>query len=403
MKSTTRKRRATLWCLLLAGTISTTGCSTGGMSLASMNPFSKSSSGVGASDSAATRALVATTEGTKNVFKTVSHSTKSAFDKSSGAIAGVFGRQDASVDGEVLAEDDPLSLHNKPDSIGPEVYVANGQLWESTGNFGKAIESYNKALATDPKNAPALASIARLHFRQDDHAASTEFFRKAIALTPEDAGLHNDLGLTLSRTGQHGAAAQSIQRALQLAPGTSRYVNNLASVQFESGNTAAAFQTLAKTNQPAVAHFNMAYLHYRKGQVGQAKEQLSRAMSFESQAATDAAVKRAVDRSKEMLAQIDASGAPAGLPAQPGATNPRARIAQTPGATRSYQVPVRGASMTGPSGPAKPASAVLPSGGAAPSYTPGSTSSPSTPISLPATDQTTKQTGGFSLPEAFGG
>ncbi len=69
-------------------------------------------------------------------------------------------------------------------------------------------------------------------------------------------------------------------------------------------------QVLAKNNKPAVAHFNMAYLHFKNGQMTEAQGHLSEAVRFEPQAAGDAAVQRAVERSRDMLAQIDASMAP---------------------------------------------------------------------------------------------
>jgi len=387
------------------------------MSLASMNPFSKKDADVsdapGGFTSGATTALAKTTVGAKNAFTTVGHTTKSAVTKTGDSIAGLFGRGKTSVDGQVVADDDPLSLANKPDSIGSEVFVANGQLWESTGNFPKAMEAYNKALETDPKDAAALASIARLHFRQDNHTEAAKAFHQAIQQNPEDAGLYNDLGLTLSRLGQHGPAAQTIGRALQLAPGTSRYVNNLASVQFESGDTASAMKTLQDANQPAVAHFNMAYLHYRKGQADAAKAQLNMALKYEAESAGDTTIKRAVERSREMLAQIDRSSNPTlpagttpavGLPgtavpgasqpstavaeAAPGASDAEARIASTPNVqTRSYTMP----GSTGTS--ATPASAVLPS---------WQYSAPGGGAETSAVQPTGGTTDGFKLPPGFG-
>jgi hypothetical protein len=54
----------------------------------------------------------------------------------------------------------------------------------------------------------------------------------------------------------------------------------------------------------------MAYLHFKNGQMTEAKGHLGEAVRFEPQAASDAAIQRAVERSRDMLAQIDASMAP---------------------------------------------------------------------------------------------
>jgi len=264
--------------------------------------------------------------------RSIGKATKAAFNKTTGAVTGLFARNDSSAD----QASDPLSLDTENQKVGPDVFVANGQLWESTGNVSKAMESYAKALESEPNHGPALTSIARLHFRESNFPQAAEYFQKAIAQQPEDAALYNDLGLTLSKLGQHQMAGQTIARALQLAPGTSRYANNLASVYFEAGQSEQAYQVLAQNNKPAVAHFNMAYLHYKKGQAQRAQSHLQQAMQHESQAEADPATKRAIERSREMLAQLNPGGAaPATNPAaaKPGigpAAGPAAVIAAAP-------------------------------------------------------------------------
>ena len=314
---------------------------------------------------------------------------KSAWSKTTGAVTGMFAGNKK--DDEESDFTDPLRLDNMPTSIGPEVYVANGQLWESTGDFGKAMESYAKALGSEPNNVPALTSIARLHFRQGNHQKAADYFKKALAESPSDAGLHNDLGLTLSKLGDHRGAGDSLARALQLAPGTSRYANNLASVQFEAGDQNAAFSVLNANNKPAVAHFNMAYLHFKKGQMVDARQHLASAMKFEPQAAQDSAVKRAIDRSRDMLAQIDAAMSPIAQAA------PQTRIAGVPNGGAIQQTSQ--ATPNGASTSVSPAAPVLgpgqplpwknaPASPSAPTWQPPSspgvaTEKPSIPFTMP--------------------
>ena len=372
VKPSTNARRALLGTFLAGTTILATGCSSGGMSLASMNPFSASTPAAPGAASKLTESIASTAGGARNQISTLGTTAKSAWGKTTGAVAGVFG-SDPSDDVEPGSAPDPLRLDNTPPNISAEVFVANGQLWESTGDLQKAMESYVKALETEPDNPPALTSIARLHFRQGNHKKAAEFFQKAISQSPEDAGLYNDLGLTLSKLGSHAEAGQALERALQLAPGTSRYANNLASVKFESGDVASAYAVLAGNNKPAVAHFNMAYLHFKKGQVNDARGHLAMAIQFEPQASGDTAVKRAVERSRDMLAQIEGSTSPIAQAA------PQAQIASLRGAAPAVKQASQ-SSAPGASPHVAPASQVS----APPSWTaPMPTTSPSAAVQAP--------------------
>ena len=217
--------------------------------------------------------------------------------------------------------------------MNPEVLVANGRMWESTGNNQKAMESYIKALEKQADYSDALTAIARLHFRQGNHKQAADFFGRAIKQNPNDAGLFNDLGLALSKMGNHQAAQQTLGRALELAPGTSRYANNLASVKFEAGDKDGAYKVLEANNKPAVAHFNMAYLYYKSGSLQDAQGHLANVMKFAPMAQQDASVKQAVERAREMLNQLNGAPGPQAAIAQattiPSAKGPAGGVRQT--------------------------------------------------------------------------
>ena len=336
MKPASIARRTLLTVLLTGTTLASTGCSTGGISLASMNPFSRTANTPGLGTSAGqNQSIAANGSANDGAFKTVSTKAKGALGKTTNAFAGVF-RRDKAKSGEAKGAEnsDPLRLDNPSKKVEPEVFVANGQLWESTGDFSKAMESYTKALEKDANHVPALTGLARLHFRQGNLNDAVTYFNRAIVMKPNDAILHNDLGLTLSKLNNQPAAIASLQKALTLAPGTSRYANNLASVRYESGNPSAALSILMQNNKPAVAHFNMAYLFFKSGKMEQAKGHLAQSMKFGPQSQSDPATQRAVQRSRDMLAQI---GGTLGPIAQ---ARPQAKIAggKVPGAP-SYTAP----------------------------------------------------------------
>ena len=235
-----RKNRHALLATLLTGSmaLTATGCANqAGSRFASLNPFSKSKSTL-------------TQPSKPGVTDSIAQGTKTVWKKSGDAVTGMFaGHKKESKSAELPSEVDPLSLDREVE-VGPEVMVANGRLWESTGNLQKAMENYTKALEHEPNHADALTNIARLHFRQGNHEQAADFFGRAIKQNPKDAGLFNDLGLTLSKMGNQAAAQQTLSRALDLAPGTSRYANNLASVKFESGDKEAPTKSWKRTTSP---------------------------------------------------------------------------------------------------------------------------------------------------------
>ncbi|MGI9470338.1 MAG: tetratricopeptide repeat protein [Rubripirellula sp.] len=389
MKPATKLRRALLATCVAGATLASTGCSSGGFSMASVNPFSKPTPNLNATPGI--------TDSIASSTKSIGGSAKNALTKTTDAFAGVFRRDDSLPTAETAT--DPLSLSNRPAKVGPEVFVANGQLWESTGELGKAMESYTKALESEPNNPPALTSIARLHFRQGNHQQAVEFFDRAISQTPDDAGLHNDLGLTHSRLGNYAGANASLSKALDLAPGTSRYANNLASVRFESGDSNSAYQVLSTNNKPAVAHFNMAYLHFKNGQLTDARGHLSQAMLFEQEAEQDVAVKRAVDRSRDMLAQIDASMGPVAQAAPQASIAGGRFLTQNPSVQQTSQSGASNGSVA-PAAPTVPTS--TPSGTLGVTATPAIAAMPTAPA---ASATPSAEIGGpsfpFSMPGAF--
>jgi Flp pilus assembly protein TadD len=321
VKRSRNNRRAVLATLLTGSIVlSATGCSNSpGSRFASLNPFSKPKP--------------TATQTQPGVTDSIAQGTKSLWKRSGEAVSGVFAAdKEAEKSDEAGAAVDPLRLDRKS-QISPEVLVANGRLWESTGNMQKAMENYTKALELEADYPDALTNIARLHFRQGNHTQAADFFGRAIKKNPKDAGLYNDLGLTLSKMGDHKSAEQMLSRALELSPGTSRYANNLASVKYESNDQEGAYKVLEANNKPAVAHFNMAYLHYKSGKMQDAQKHLAQVMQFAPQAVQDDTVKQAVDRSREMLAQITTPQAPqatiAQAPPLPGGKMPASGIRQT--------------------------------------------------------------------------
>jgi len=175
---------------------------------------------------------------------------------------------------------DPTSLSVKP-TVGPELHVMKGHLDESQGNYAKALDSYSKALELEPKNASALLSMARLYERQNEKDKAVEFYRKAAVSAPHDASIYADLGSLHARGGNLTEAKAELQKAVNLDSKSTSYRSALAGVLLDSGNAEAAMSELQQVHVPAMANYQMAYLHFARKNVPATQQYLGSALQID--------------------------------------------------------------------------------------------------------------------------
>jgi Tfp pilus assembly protein PilF len=268
-KSARRNLRRRYLASLLAGSLfAFTGCSS--MSGGSGWWSSTGGSVYGAGTTAA--------KGVGGQFKSMGTTVSNAYGKTKAAVVSTFKPGSTGVASD---KDDPTSLASMPGKLTPDIWVMQGQLAESQGQHAKALESYNKALQSEPNNVGALVSTARLYDRQGDSTHSVQFFQRALALNPNDASIHNDLGLAYSKAGNAAASKDSLGKATAIEPSNVRYRNNLATVMVENGQADEAVNQLQQVLPPAVAHYNVAYLHFTKQNLPAAQQQLQAALQID--------------------------------------------------------------------------------------------------------------------------
>lgn len=85
------------------------------------------------------------------------------------------------------------------------------------GNYAKALQEYEKALASNPELAPALRGRAETLIMLDREREAIETYDELIALEPEQAGFHYaNRGIAHDRLGDHRAALADYEKALSL-------------------------------------------------------------------------------------------------------------------------------------------------------------------------------------------
>ncbi len=224
--------------------------------------------------------LSKTATGVKGQFATMGTAMSSAFGKTKTAVKGAFSTTPTDSAG-TGATVDATTLTSKTPSLGPEMFLIQGQMYEAQGQFAKATDFYSKALEAEPKNLPALMAMARLQDRQSDTVKAIEFYKKAIEVAPNQAELYAELGNVYSRTAQLSLAKAEYMKAINLDPKSKSYRSSLAGVLIDEGQAELAEQEIRQVETPAMAQYQMAYLQMTRQNVPVARQHLNNALTID--------------------------------------------------------------------------------------------------------------------------
>ena len=259
-----------LWCAGCCLTL--TGCLTSGKSV-SNDPFGAPT----AAKPGFMQSITGTAAGIGGQIKSMGTAVTGAFTKTKDAITQPFTPA-------TNPNADPLSLSNMPStkSLEPEIWVANGQLYEARKMFDKAYEDYSKALQLQPNNEAALLSMARLHARQSKHVEASQYFEKAIAVAPRPE-TYSDYAKTLGGMGKNAEALGAASKAIEMDNKNPKYRNNLAGLLVQQGRSDDASQLLQQGGlfTPGEANYNVAYLNFKNNNMPAARQYLQTALQHE--------------------------------------------------------------------------------------------------------------------------
>jgi protein O-GlcNAc transferase len=121
------------------------------------------------------------------------------------------------------------ALKTDPQNAGSYVDVAEAliAMKPDGGNDEQAAACFRQALRVDASLASAHAGLGHIHLRRERPAAAEESYRAAIAFDEYCAGYHNALGASLFRQQRYSVAADAYRHALTLQPRSPEIYLNL--------------------------------------------------------------------------------------------------------------------------------------------------------------------------------
>lgn len=115
--------------------------------------------------------------------------------------------------------------------------AAAARLYGAMAFYGKARESFSRAIAERPDDPALRAGMTIALLRLGDTAGALEQSRKRLELAPDDADAAFMVGMLEDDAGDRTGAVASYRRALTNAPEHWRALNNLAAIRLDEGRT----------------------------------------------------------------------------------------------------------------------------------------------------------------------
>jgi arylsulfatase A-like enzyme/Flp pilus assembly protein TadD len=128
----------------------------------------------------------------------------------------------------------------------PDVLNAYGVALSDLGRGPQAREQFERVLAIDANNAPALQNLGILSLRQDNVPAAFNYLNHALELNPRLPLALNTLGVAYARTNDIAHAVDAWNRAIEIDPRQYDALLNVGIVLAKSGNTADARDALTR-------------------------------------------------------------------------------------------------------------------------------------------------------------
>lgn len=136
------------------------------------------------------------------------------------------------------------TLKYTPDNAG--IYTNLGNTYAKKGDYGKALEAYQKALELKPASAGTHSVLGNLYARTNDPEKAVAEYKKAIEIDPHLIDAYNNLATVYYDMNMQEEAIATLQKALSLDPDSASVYNNLGNAYAAQGEKEEAIKAYKK-------------------------------------------------------------------------------------------------------------------------------------------------------------
>jgi Tfp pilus assembly protein PilF len=179
------------------------------------------------------------------------------------------------IGGGLLAGD---SARADDEAKGP---LALARLSERRGQTEQAEQLYQKMIERFSDNPLSYHRLGVMRSRAGKWEEAETYFQQALRLNPDSPDLLADVGYFYYLRSMPEEAEKHLRRALEIEPNHANSCNNLAILLGEQRRDEECLALFRRTGSEAVVWCNMAFVYAQRGDLNQAIESYSRALTYD--------------------------------------------------------------------------------------------------------------------------
>ncbi len=154
---------------------------------------------------------------------------------------------------------------------------------EANEHFREAILQYELARQYQPQLPGLDRKLGRLYEQAGDYDKALAEYEKVLKASPQNAELMNDVGYIHWRKGNGGEAEKWFRQALALQPSLKRAQINLGLALGQQGKFDESLAAFRVVLPEAESRCNLAFIHLQQGRVAEARQEYRMALALNPQ------------------------------------------------------------------------------------------------------------------------